>query len=202
MEQEFLASGGEFKDCRIGEYFQIGTGSLIDAKELVSGEIKRISVKSDNNGIIGSYQTEGIKQARHFENFISVNFFGGVFYHPYKASVEMKVHTLSLKDHSFTRKTGLYIASLLSKSLSGLFSYGNQLSSSLLASGDFFIKLPYSNGKIAFDFMENFVYELQASRLRELQNYLKVTGLANYELSDEERKTIEQFDELLTNLGG
>ena len=84
---------GEFK---IGDIFDIQTGSLLNSKELKNGDIKRISAKNENNGIIGSYDTEFIKEARHYENFISVNFFGDTFYHPYKASVEMKVHILKL----------------------------------------------------------------------------------------------------------
>lgn len=107
IETKFLESGGVFENKRIGDIFNVGTGSLLSSDELIDGSIYRISVKSDNNGIIGKYGTENNHKARHFKNFISVNFFGGVFYHPYDASVEMKVHTLKLKNSEFTMSSGL-----------------------------------------------------------------------------------------------
>lgn len=64
---------GEFK---IGELFEIGTGSLIPSDKLFSGNIPRISAKSNNNGIIDFFDTVELTDARHFENFITVNFFG------------------------------------------------------------------------------------------------------------------------------
>ena len=142
MEKAFLADGGRFEVKRIGELFDIGTGSLLDSKTLVSGSLKRISAKSENNGVIGSFDTENLEEARHFENFISVNFFGDVFYHPYRASVEMKVHTLKLPNHTFTRGTGLYFSIVIKRALAEQFGYGNQLSSSKLKHNSFLISRP------------------------------------------------------------
>lgn len=89
--------------------FYVSTGSLISSGRLKPGKIKRVSAKSDQNGIIGEFDTEFMDDARHYENFISVNFFGDAFYHPYCASVEMKVHVLTLKSSKsdFNAKRGL-----------------------------------------------------------------------------------------------
>ena len=84
FENIFKKSGGSWENFRIGDLFDIGTGSLLSANELVDGRIKRLSAKSDNNGLIGMYDTYGNNKARHFENFISVNFFGDVFYWMWK----------------------------------------------------------------------------------------------------------------------
>ena len=100
--------------------FEIGTGSLLASSELIGGNIPRISAKSDNNGIIGYYDTQNLENARHFENFITVNFLVlmvGFFYHPYRASVEMKVHTLKMLNKEFNSKTGTFIAGALKLSL-------------------------------------------------------------------------------------
>lgn len=111
---------------------------------LTEGSIPRISVKSDNNGILGYFNTiNDYDNARHFKNFISVNFFGDVFYHPYEASVEMKVHVLKLPFYDFTQRVGIYLVGALQRVLKAKsFSYGNQLSSSKLRDEDFFITLP------------------------------------------------------------
>lgn len=185
IEDNFKSNGGKFEEFRIGDLFDIQTGSLIDSSLLVSGSLKRISAKSDNNGVLGSYNTQNLAEARHYENFISVNFFGDTFYHPYKASVEMKVHTLHLKKHIFNSKTGLYIAGVISKIFKGKFSYGNQLSSSKLKKEDYYITLPTQNGEIAFDYMEAYIKELEA--------YLMATGLKDYTLSSAEQTALETF---------
>ncbi|WP_099476293.1 restriction endonuclease subunit S [Acinetobacter pittii] len=132
---------GEFK---IGELFEIGTGSLLSNNELKIGMIPRISAKSDNNGILGYFDTTNIEHARHFQNFITVNFFGsdgGIFFHPYIASVEMKVHTLKINHVDMNKKSGNFIACALKPALKG-FGYGTQLSSSKLRNSNFKIQLP------------------------------------------------------------
>lgn len=56
------------------------------------------------------------------------------------------------------------------------------------------IKLPLTkNGSIDFAFMESFMAELKAERIAELSSYLKVSGLENYELSEEEEKAIKDY---------
>lgn len=58
------------------------------------------------------------------------------------------------------------------------------------------ITLPIKNGEIDFDFMEAYVRELEEERVRELTAYLKVSGLDDYELSEEEKQSIEDMDSL------
>lgn len=55
------------------------------------------------------------------------------------------------------------------------------------------IKLPVKNGKMDFDFMESFIAELETRHIVELNAYLKVTGLDNYILTDEEQKALVDF---------
>jgi hypothetical protein len=178
--------------------FEIGTGSLLSSNELIDGKFPRISAKSDNNGILGYYDTLENNKARHFENFITVNFFGtdgGIFHHPYKASVEMKVHTLKIPSHNFNRYTGSFIAGALKQNLKG-FDYGSQLSSSKLKKLDLKIQLPIKNSKIDFDFMERFVAELENEHIQKLENYLDETGLIDYRLTKQETQALENFENL------
>ena len=210
LEREFKASGGRFEEFRIGDIFDIQTGSLLNSSVLTNGGIKRISAKSEDNGVIGTYDTLNISEARHYENFISVNFFGDVFYHPYLASVEMKVHVvkfkkceaLAFKEIEFTNYSGLYISSCIKNILRGKFGYGNQLSSSKLRDGKFKILLPTLGGEINFSFMEKFIEELERERVEELDAYLRATGLKNYELTQSEKSALAKFDEFSRRGGG
>ncbi len=189
---------GEFK---LGDLFEIYTGSLLSQEDLAKGDIVRISVKSDNNGVYGHFDTLKNKKARHFENFISVNFFGNCFYHPYLASVEMKVHVLKLKNRTLTKRIGLFLANQLNKCFYGQFTYGTQLSSSKLKHNNFKIQLPLkptANTQtlkdIDFHFMEKFIAELEQCRLAELEAYLKATGLSNTTLSNDEENALNLFN--------
>ena len=293
LEKNFKQNGGEWKSFKIGELFEVGTGSLLVSQDLKQGSIPRISAKSDNNGILGYFDTESNGEARHCENFISVNFFGDTFYHPYKASLEMKVHTLKLKNGIFTKSSGLFIAGIIKKVFYGKFTYGNQLSSSKLKNENFYILLPvlptqansvrhcealqkpkqstqndeqidchekssdfsrndeniksqtlqdskicdeksglyevgqgsYLHGNdrrhteaiadlsrkakshaLAFDYMESYIkeleaeriQELEAERIQELEAYLKVTGLNDYTLTEQEQAALKAFENLST----
>ena len=56
------------------------------------------------------------------------------------------------------------------------------------------ISLPTKNGEIDFDFMESFIEELEKEKIEKLNNYLKVSGLKNYELTSEEKKVLSDFE--------
>lgn len=59
-----------------------------------------------------------------------------------------------------------------------------------------YIQLPRSNDKIDFAFMENFIAELEAQRVAELEAYLSVAGLKDTHLSFEEEQALADFDKL------
>lgn len=188
----------EWGEFRVGDLFKIDTGSLLSSSELIKGKVPRISAKSDDNGVLGFFDTKDNSNARHFENFISVNFFGtegGIFYHPYKASVEMKVHVLKIPNIKLNSKTGNFIAAALKPIFTG-FSYGLQLSSSKLKKENFRVKLPIVNGHLHLDFIENFVAELEAQRSAELEAYLSAAGLKDYAVSAEEERALAEFPQV------
>ncbi|HDT8087596.1 TPA: restriction endonuclease subunit S [Enterococcus faecalis] len=58
------------------------------------------------------------------------------------------------------------------------------------------ILLPINNEQIDFEFIDSFIAELEAERIAELSAYLKVSGLDNYELSDEELKALRDYDSM------
>ncbi|MDO5564024.1 MAG: hypothetical protein Q4F88_02185 [Eubacteriales bacterium] len=83
----------------------------------------------------------------------------------------MKVHTLKLKNHNFTKQEGVFISSVLNKYFEGKYSYGNQLSSSKLKNEDFKIKLPCRNGKIDFSMMETLISAIQKLVIKDVVLY-------------------------------
>ncbi|MDD7541380.1 MAG: restriction endonuclease subunit S [Mobiluncus porci] len=58
------------------------------------------------------------------------------------------------------------------------------------------VTLPVRDGEIDFDFIEEFVAELEATRLAELEAYLEATGLRDYTLTPPEIEALNKFDSL------
>ena len=58
------------------------------------------------------------------------------------------------------------------------------------------IQLPTKNNKIDFEFINNFITELEAERIKELNAYLLATDIKDYILSPEEERILKDFDNL------
>ncbi|UNT96771.1 restriction endonuclease subunit S [Allobaculum mucilyticum] len=58
------------------------------------------------------------------------------------------------------------------------------------------ILLPIKQGKIDLDFMENFIAELEAQYIAELEAYLSITGLKDTHLTLEEEQVLRDFDKI------
>lgn len=59
------------------------------------------------------------------------------------------------------------------------------------------IQLPTKDGKIDFEFMDDCIRELEEERIRELSAYLTVSGLDNYELSSEEKESLDAYGSIM-----
>ena len=64
---------------------------------------------------------------------------------------------------------------------------------------DFKIQLPTKNNKPDFEFMENFISQIEAERVTKIQNYLEINGLKDYNLTDEEKKVLDNFNNIQWN---
>ena len=59
---------------------------------------------------------------------------------------------------------------------------------------DTIICVPFINGKVATDFIEERMRELEEERMRELEAWLRAAGLENYNLTEEEQTAIKEID--------
>ncbi|ETD66544.1 hypothetical protein V757_12525 [Pelistega indica] len=137
---------------------QVPTGALIARKDLTDGDVPRITVTNLNNGIVGYYKNIQSDNYRVYENFISVSFLGTIFYHPYQASLDMKVHCLKLKDKELNHNIALFLISVIKKQMS-YFAYNDQLSSTVLPELSLFLPIT-ANNTPDWQYMENYVKDL------------------------------------------
>lgn len=159
----------DFKNRSWGEFvikdiFNIYTGAYIPQKELVCGMTPRITASEQDNGIIGCYAKQGHKNYRELTNFISISFLGGVFYHPYTASLDMKIHAVTIPNIQLNRYIGLFLVSALRRSVCYA-TYGNQLSSSDLPKKK--ILLPVNSlGNPDYHYMEDYMKKKEEQILK------------------------------------
>lgn len=162
----------EWKEFKIGNLFEIHTGSLLPKKVLKNGTIPRITATDNNNGIIDFYDKTSHKNYRELTNFISISFLGSVFYHPYTASLDMKIHAVKVPNLELNKYIGEFLV-LCFKRTASYSSYGNQLSSTDLPKKK--VLLPVNKkGNPDFEYMENYIKQIEQ---RKLKDYLECKQL-------------------------
>ncbi|MDR1453530.1 MAG: restriction endonuclease subunit S [Candidatus Margulisbacteria bacterium] len=162
----------KWKEFRIGDIFEVYTGSLLPKKELRSGKIPRITASETNNGVVGTFATSSHKNFRQLSNFISISFLGGVFYQPYLASLDMKIHAVKIKGKYLTKYTAHFLVTALHKTVAG-FSYGDQLSSTDLPSKKILLPID-KNDQPDWQFMEDYMKQKKKVLIGEYKRYLTV----------------------------
>lgn len=142
-----------------------------------------------NSGI----EAQGIKgktdrQARVFkDNTITIDFWGNAYYRDFDYKMATHNHVFSLSGSIIkNRNVGLYLVSAMSY-MRKLFSYNNMGTWTKIK--ELSILLPVlKTGEFDFAFMESRIREMEESRIREMDAYLKVTGFENCELTAKEQE--------------
>ena len=152
-----------------------------------NGKIPVVTNSSINNGITG-YSNLLPTEKGNMITYSDTTTSDGIFYQPndYVGYSHIQgLYPLIFKER-WNEKTLLFIVVLFKKVSSGKFDYGNKFNRKIAK--EFIIKLPTKNNQIDFDFMESFVAELEA--------YLTATGLKDYELTEEEERAINEYDDV------
>lgn len=182
----------EWGEYKIKELFDSVTGDFDIQKRHInnSGEFV-VTAGLTDNGVLGKSDVE----ARVIDaNTITIDMFGNSFYRQFKYKLVTHARVFALiPKFKMSEKQGLFIVNSF-KTLPTMFGYENMCSWTKIK--DRLIKLPIKDNQIDFDFMDTFIAELEAERIAELSAYLKVSGLDNYELSDEELKALRDYDSI------
>jgi hypothetical protein len=126
------------------------------------------------------------------ENTITIDMFGFAFYRQFKYKIVTHARVFSIKPKFIiSQKQGLFLANSL-HFLNKKFGYENMCSWTKVKSEK--IQLPTKNNKPDFKFMENFIAELEAEHIAELEAYLTVTNLKDYTLTNEEQNILDDFE--------
>lgn len=178
---------GEFKYKEV--FNRIEQGRRLKKDDQIDGTIPFVMSGTTNAGVV-NYISNPV--ASFPKNAITIDIFGNTFYRNYAFGAGDDTGVYWNDATAYSSNAMLFFAVAMQKSMMGRFSYGKKLRSS--QSEDFTMHLPVTaDGKIDFDFMESFIAELEAERVAELSAYLTVSGLDNYELSEQELKALAEL---------
>ncbi len=152
-----------------------------------------------SNNQIGRYISRN--NATILKNVFSAtaNGFGKVFYQPHEFTVLQDSYAFRFKDESIDiSKIHSFIIGVLNKVYSK-YDWGNKSGWNKIKSEKISLPIkPNANldklAQIDFDFMENFISQLEAFRLSQLEAYLLVTGLKDYTLTAAEQQALADFE--------
>ncbi|KRL53353.1 restriction endonuclease subunit S [Lacticaseibacillus manihotivorans] len=138
-----------------------------------------------------------VENATIFKNVISVSANGAntgvMFYQTRNFTVLQDAYAIDLiHKPKHIDKGYLFLVGALQKSVRFKFDWSNKAGWERIKTS--VVTLPvHHNGSIAFDYMEAYIKELEAERIKELEAYLVATGLNDYVLSDEEKRIVSDF---------
>jgi len=157
------------------------------------GKFPYIVRKSSNNG-----QRGYINENEKFLNAQNTISFGQdtatMFYQEKPYFTGDKIKVLKPKTNKFNKNNAQFFLASLRKPFE-LFAWGSSSFNVDIIKRQK-IKLPVKSGKIDYDFMENFIAELEAQRIAKLKAYLSAAGLKDTRLSIEEKQALVGFDKL------
>ena len=181
---------GEFKYKEV--FNRIEQGRRLKKDDQIDGTIPFVMSGTTNAGVV-NYISNPV--ASFPKNAITIDIFGNTFYRNYAFGAGDDTGVYWNDATAYSSNAMLFFAVAMQKSMMGRFSYGKKLRSS--QSEDFTMHLPVTDdGAIDFDFMESFIAELEAERVAELEAYLTVSGLDNYELSSDEENVLKNYQSL------
>ena len=100
--------------------------------------------------------------------------------------------TSVLQSEFLNEKIALYLMTSIKKVITKKFSYNEKATK--IALKNTYIQLPVDdNEKIDYEYMERCISELEEERISELDSYLKVSHLENYNLTKSESNTLKQY---------
>ena len=191
----------DWRATALGTLFKVKRGLSMYIKDKTSfdyvdkhfeNSIPLVQQKTTNNGISAYINKENLPEK--FKNKIeksgqiTINPDQPLSYYQEKEFIGNSVIILDTSD--VPKSTALYIVSSLQKIRRGS-SWSEKFPKEKVKSTEIF--LPYTEGKIAFDYIEELFATLEAERLATLEAYLEVSDLKDIKLNSDEKSMVESI---------
>ncbi len=186
----------EWGEYRLGDLFEINPTKYYKLKneEIISesGNVPLISNSSSNNGVMGFSNLEANNKGNTISCSDTTLGADTMYYQENDFIGYSHIQHLVPKFEPFNKAIASVIISACRVSTSKQYDYGNKFNRDAMNKTK--IQLPTKNGEIDFEFMEEFIAELEAERVAELEAYLLTTGLKDYELTQKEQEVLRYFE--------
>ena len=179
----------------IGDLFEIENTLSFNKELLTEGTTyDYVTRTSQNQGILqetGFVNSENINSAGNWSlGLLQMDF----FYRDKPWYAGQFVRKITPKIKLDNKKVILFFTVLLNKQKSKLLSVLVRDVDNTFRNSK--ITLPTKDGAIDFAFMEDFISELEKQPLTALENYLTITGLKDYTLTEDEEETLNSLDKV------
>ncbi|TXK93818.1 type II restriction endonuclease subunit R [Methylococcaceae bacterium CS1] len=165
-------------------------GKRLKSADRTPGELPFVTAGEANEGISAYI---GNDVAIFSENTTTIDMFGSAKYRNYGYGGDD--HIAVVHTENLPKSAAIFVTAAIHKSShTGKFDYGRNFYAK--DADELNILLPIKNGKPDFDFMENFIAELEAERIAELEAYLSAAGLKDTTLTLQEQQALEDFEDL------
>lgn len=158
-----------------------------------------INAKSGNNGIMYYGREEDWESAEMTLDIVNDGAIstGLVYAQPQKAGTLYNAYQIQLINRRPNYQELLFLQRCLQRSIQLKFNYYNKATWERVKQESIWLPLidrtdptNYTQTDIDWNFMENYIKQLEADRLQQLEAYLIATGLNDYALNDEEKKIL------------
>nr|WP_320412686.1 restriction endonuclease subunit S [Candidatus Nanosynbacter sp. HMT-352] len=194
----------QWGEYRIGDLFEkLKTNNLkmkvgdLSPKKIAEFTLPVLTAGIENQGL-NNYAPRD--NATILKNVISISAnganTGATFYQNKEFTVLQDAYAISFKEEYIPNDNQyLFLTGAIAKSIYGNFAWTDKAGWEKVKKE--FIQLPTKDGKIDFEFMDDCIRELEEERIRELSAYLTVSGLDNYELSSEEKESLDAYGSIM-----
>ena len=202
LEDDFMDNGGCFKEFKIGDLFyklnlrckkkKFDKKKDISTSKSLEYSLPLVNAKNGDNGVMYYGRFSDWESADYCIDIINDGAVstGNVYPQPQKTGVLYNAYLIKGIDESFHNEfVIIYIAQALQKSIKLKYGYDNKATWEKVKNNT--LTLPSINDLPCTKFMESYIRELEQERIRVLDAYLKATGLNDYELTSEEKNSIE-----------
>ncbi len=192
LKEDFEASGGVWKEWRIGELFQVKTTKGIDAGKIhlkEKGMYEFVGRTKANYGVQGF--VDKLDVSPNSRNVFSVSQIGSVHAQIRQNEWYASQNIFQLEPSSLKLLSN-YIEGSINKALSIYADSCYSFYPTLASLKDLKVLIPYK-GAIDYSFMEQYITLLKEEKMLQVDKFLKDSGLNDTTLSAEETAALEKF---------
>lgn len=200
LDEKFKQNGGTWKEFKIGDKFERVAFKKLAYKK--SDLPENATQEYDLPALTCARENQGLScyvprnEATILKNVISVAANGDApaFYQSQEFTILQDAYAIRFKDKELNSSQYLFLTTLLQKVLTQ-FNWSNKSGWERVKKEKILLPIDKQEN-IAFDYMESYIAELEAERVKELEAYLKATGFENFILIQNEMFALQSFEKL------